>query len=285
MQNSIKPIQADLHSHSNVSDGQLSPAEVMRLAHCNGATMVALTDHDHLGGIAEAKVEADKLGMTFIPGVEISTTWRERSIHVVGLNINSEDASLEQHLQTIRAGRIERLQRMSERFAQKGIEGVYEGALALATNPEMVGRAHVARFIIQQGIVKNAAQAFKKYLAEGKSAYVAHQWADFTEAVQWITAAGGISVLAHPGRYPLSATAMRELITEFKQSGGKALEVASSSHGQNEIHNFALLAERFELLASAGSDFHAPGEGGRMMGCPPPLPAICRPVWLEFALE
>ncbi len=285
MQNIDKPIQADLHSHSTISDGQLSPAEVIRLAHSNGATMVALTDHDHLGGITEAKEQANKLGITFIPGVEISTTWRERGIHVVGLNINPEDAPLQQHLQIVRAGRIERLQRMSERFAQKGINGVFEGALALATNPEMVGRAHVARFIIQQGIVKNAAQAFKKYLAEGKSAYVTHQWADFTEAVQWITEAGGIAVLAHPGRYPLSATAMRELITEFKQAGGRALEVASSSHGQNDIHNFALLAERFELFASAGSDFHALGEGGRIMGCPPPLPAICHPVWLEFTLK
>ncbi len=285
MQNINQSIQADLHSHSTVSDGQLPPAEVIRLAHSNGATMVALTDHDHLGGIAEAKEQADKLGITFITGVEVSTTWRERSIHVVGLNINPEDSTLQLHLQNVRAGRIERLQRMNERFVQKGIDGVYEGALALATNPEMVGRAHIARFLIQQGIVKNAAQAFKKYLAEGKSGYVAHQWANFSEAVGWIQQAGGVAVLAHPGRYPINATAMRELITEFKQAGGRALEVASSSHGQNEIHNFALLAERFELLASVGSDFHAPGEGGRIMGRPPPLPAICHPVWLEFALE
>ena len=285
MQNIDRPIQADLHSHSTISDGQLSPAEVVCLAHSNGATMVALTDHDHLGGIAEAKEQADKLGITFITGVEISTTWRERSIHVVGLNINAEDCVLQEQLKIVRAGRIERLRRMSDRFTQKGIEGVYEGALALATNPEMVGRSHVSRFLIQQGIVKNTAQAFKKYLAEGKSGYVEHQWANFSEAIGWIRQAGGVAVLAHPGRYPLSATAMRELITEFKQAGGKALEVASSSHGQNEIHNFALLAERFELFASVGSDFHTPGEGGRIMGCPPPLPTICRPVWLEFALK
>ncbi len=177
------------------------------------------------------------------------------------------------------------MQKISERFAQKGISGVYEGALQLASNPEMVGRAHAARFLIQQGVVKNMTQAFKKYLAEGKSAYVAHQWADFAEAVSWIKDAGGMAVIAHPGRYTISATLMRALIEEFKEAGGAAIEVASSSHKQNEILNFALLAERYELFSSAGSDFHVPGEGGRVMGQPPPLPKICRPIWTEFAVK
>ncbi len=284
-QTETKPIQADLHSHSFISDGQLAPKEVIKLAHQNGATMVALTDHDHLGGIDEATLEATQLGVQLITGVEISTTWRERSVHVVGLNIDSHNQLLEARLHKVRSGRDERMQKISERFAQKGISGVYEGALQLASNPEMVGRAHAARFLIQQGVVKNMTQAFKKYLAEGKSAYVAHQWADFAEAVSWIKDAGGMAVIAHPGRYTISATLMRALIEEFKEAGGAAIEVASSSHKQNEILNFALLAERYELFSSAGSDFHVPGEGGRVMGQPPPLPKICRPIWTEFAVK
>lgn len=283
--NDIDSIQVDLHCHSRVSDGGHTPKEVVQFAHQNGAKMMALTDHDHLGGIQEAKDEAARLGMTFISGVEVSTTWQNRSIHVVGLNFSVEDELFAKRLQGVRAGRHERLQRINERFEKLGIMGVYEGALSFASNPEMVGRSHVARFLIQEGVVKNTAQAFKKYLAEGKSAYVAHDWADFGDAVRWIKEAGGLSVIAHPGRYKMSATKMRTLIEEFKALGGDALEVASSSHAQNEILNFALLAERYDLLSSSGSDFHVLGEGGRVMGRPPELPKICRPIWQQFDSE
>ena len=278
-------MQFDLHTHSNVSDGQLSPEDVVRMAGLNGATMLALTDHDHLGGLYEAAKVADELGIQFIPGVEVSTSWRNRNIHVVGLNVDYNNTDFQKNLAKIRSGRLDRLVKINARFEKKGIRGVYDGALALSSNADMVGRAHVARFLVNQGIVKNTAQAFSKFLGEGKSAYVSHQWADFSEAVCWIRKAGGIAVLAHPGRYKLSATALRELIEEFKTAGGRAIEVASSSHAQNEILKFALLAERYELLASSGSDFHVLGEGGRVLGRPPVLPAICCPIWREFAVE
>lgn len=279
------PTQVDLHCHSYISDGQLAPKEVVELAHQNGADMMALTDHDHLGGVKEAQQAADKLGIKLISGVEVSTTWQGRSIHVVGLCVDLNDELFEKRLKTIRSGRQERLKQISNRFEKLGIDGVYEGALSLASNPEMVGRAHVSRYLVQEGIVKNTAQAFKKFLAEGKKAYVSHDWADFAEAVAWIKEAGGLSVIAHPGRYKMSATKMRTMIEEFKEAGGDALEVASSSHRQNEILNFALLAERYELLSSSGSDFHALGEGGRLMGKPPELPKICRPIWHEFKIK
>ncbi|WP_434779663.1 PHP domain-containing protein [Neisseria sp. Ec49-e6-T10] len=278
-------MQIDLHCHSYISDGQLSPTQLMQLAHQNGTQMIALTDHDHLGGIQEARDAAQLLGLQFISGVEVSTTWRGRSIHIVGLNVDEHNQQLQTQLAQVRSGRLERLLKMSDRFDKKGIHGVYEGALALSENTEMVGRAHIARFLVKEGHVKNMNQAFKKYLGDGKSAYVAHEWASIPEAISWIRQAGGIAVIAHPGRYAISATAMRSLIEEFKDAGGEAIEVACSCHKQNEIINYALLAQRYELFSSVGSDFHAIGEGGRVLGQPPSLPVICRPVWTEFRVN
>lgn len=281
----MNTIRADLHMHSYISDGSLSPAAVVTRAFENGANLIALTDHDHTGGVAEAQKMAQDLGIVCVTGAEISVTWRKQSVHIVGLNFDLQDETLQSNLVNVRKGRLERLARMSERLAKKGLNGIYEGALALAPNPEMVGRAHIARFLLQNGQVKNMQQAFKKYLGEGKLGYVSHEWAQLEDAVYWITNAGGIAVLAHPGRYNISATALRELITQFKIAGGGALEVASSSHSLNERIHFALLADKFGLLSSCGSDFHIPGEGGRSIGNPPELPAICQPIWTQFGLN
>lgn len=278
-------VHADLHFHSYISDGVLAPSEVIARAHENGANLVALTDHDHTGGVAEAQAKAQELGITCVTGAELSVTWRHQCVHIVGLNFDLHDETMQKNLLAVRQGRQERLARMSEKLEKKGITGVYEGALALAPNPEMVGRAHIARYLLQTGHVKNMQQAFKKYLGEGKPGYVSHEWAELSDAVGWITGAGGIAVIAHPGRYSISATAMRELISQFKEAGGGALEVASSSHSLNERINFAMLADKYELFSSVGSDFHVPGEGGRSIGNPPELPAICQPVWTQFGLN
>ncbi|MBP6117634.1 MAG: PHP domain-containing protein [Neisseriaceae bacterium] len=275
-------MSVDLHCHSTISDGAHRPSEVMTMAHENGTTMVSLTDHDHTGGLAEARTAAEALGMRFINGTEASITWRGRSIHIVGLNFDDQNEALLAHQARVRSGRIERLARISEKLAKKGIDGLYEGALALASNPEMVGRAHMARYLMQAGHVKHMQQAFKKYLGEGKPGYVSHDWATLEDTVRVITEAGGMAVIAHPGRYTVSATALRELVREFKEAGGTGIEVSSGSHSLNEVINFALMADKFELYASAGSDFHAQGEGGRKMGCPPELPKICRPIWTQF---
>ncbi len=274
----------DLHCHSNISDGGLNPTDVVQLAYDNGCRVLSLTDHDHLGGLAEARAKANQLGMTFINGVEASVTWQGKVVHIVGLNFDANNLDLDNNLKQVRSGRQERLARISEKLAKQGIEGVYEGALAKAGNPEMVGRAHIARFLLEQGLVRNMQQAFKKYLGDGKSAYVKHEWASLADVVTWITAAGGDAIIAHPARYEMSATKMRELIQEFKDLGGVGIEVGSGSHSVNEILNFALLAERFDMYASLGSDFHNIGEGCTL-GKPPALPPICKPIWQRWSLD
>lgn len=273
----------DLHCHSYVSDGALAPAEVVQRAHANGCSLLALTDHDHTGGLAEARQQAAALGLPFVNGVEISVTWRGRTIHIVGLNFDDQHAGLQTLLHQVRQGRLERLQAIAAKLAKKGIEGAYEGALKETIHPEMVSRTHIAAFLIKQGHVRNKADAFRRYLGDGKSCSVRHQWADLATAIAMLRAAGGIAVIAHPMRYDLSATARRNLFSEFKSLGGQAMEVHSGRMSHNDRLNYALLAKQFELLASSGSDFHRDGDfGGGQLGACPDLPVDCQPVWHHF---
>ena len=273
----------DLHCHSTISDGALSPAEVVRLAKQNGCTVLALTDHDHTGGLAEARAEAAALGMGFVNGVEISVTWRHRSVHIVGLDFDVENEALQSLLAQVRQGRLKRLAAIAEKLEKKGIVGAYEGALALAANPEMVSRTHIADYLIQAGHVRNKAQAFSKYLGDGKSASVAHEWASLEDCVAAIKGAGGLAVIAHPMRYGFSATAKRNLFEEFKALGGDGIEVHSGNCDKNDRLNYALLAERFGLMAGCGSDFHRLGDySGGTLGACPELPPDCKPVWASF---
>lgn len=276
-------MSVDLHCHSYISDGALAPAQVVRRAAANGCTLLALTDHDHTGGLNEARSAAQEAGIGFVNGVEISVSWRGRSLHLVGLDFDADNVELQSGLARIRSGRRTRLEAMAAKFARKGITGVAEGALAEAVNPEMVGRTHIARFLVKQGHVRNMGQAFAKWLGEGKAAYVRHEWAPLEEAVGWIVGAGGLAVIAHPARYEMSATARRNLFSEFKAMGGHALEAGAGSHSANDVLNYALLAQKFDLLVSAGSDFHADGAfGGAPLGCPPALPAQPEPIWRLF---
>ncbi len=273
----------DLHCHSNISDGLLSPAEVVRLAHANGCTLLALTDHDHTGGLAEARAEAQKCGIRLINGVEISVTWRKRTVHIVGLDFDDGNEDLQNLLAEVRKGRLKRLEAIAAKLEKRGIHGAYEGALALAANPEMVSRTHVAEFLIHAGHVRNKQQAFTKYLGDGKPASVQHEWAGLAEAVAAVNGAGGLAVIAHPMRYGFSATAKRNLFEEFKAVGGAAIEVHSGNSDKNDRLNYALLAERYGLLASAGSDFHRQGDySGGILGACPELPGNCKPVWDFF---
>ncbi len=273
----------DLHCHSNISDGLLSPAEVVRLAHANGCTLLALTDHDHTGGLAEARAEAQKCGIRLINGVEISVTWRKRTVHIVGLDFDDGNEDLQNLLAEVRKGRLKRLEAIAAKLEKRGIHGAYEGALALAANPEMVSRTHVAEFLINAGHVRNKQQAFTKYLGDGKPASVQHEWAGLAEAVAAVNGAGGLAVIAHPMRYGFSATAKRNLFEEFKAAGGAAIEVHSGNSDKNDRLNYALLAERYGLLASAGSDFHRQGDySGGILGACPELPGNCKPVWDFF---
>ena len=272
----------DLHCHSAISDGKLPPNEVVRTAFNNGAQLLALTDHDHIGGLSIARQTAQQIGLSFIHGVEISVSWRGRTIHIVGLNFTPSN-ELEKSLKINRQGRFLRLEKIAARLEKKlSVKHIVQGALDLASSPDSVSRTHIAQYLVNQGVVENLSQAFKKYLGDGKIGDIKHQWISLEEAVLAIKNAGGIAVIAHPARYKISATAMRSLVEEFMAYGGNAIEVSSSVHSLNERLNLALLANRYGLYASAGSDFHGNGEFGRMAGLSPDLPVTCKPVWELF---
>lgn len=276
-------MNVDLHCHSNVSDGALAPAAVARRAARAGVDVWALTDHDQLGGLAEARAAALDEGMRFVEGVEISVTWRGSTVHVVGLRIDPRHAGLAAGLAAVRGGRLERARAMARELSAAGIEGSFEGALERAANPAMVSRTHFARYLADIGAVADLRDAFRRFLVPGKPGYVPHQWAALADAVRWILAAGGQAILAHPGRYGLSAGAMDALLQEFRAAGGAALEVVTGSHSPEQSRHFGALAAHHDFAASRGSDFHGPDQGAEF-GTLPPLDARLRPVWREWEL-
>jgi 3',5'-nucleoside bisphosphate phosphatase len=272
-------LNIDLHCHSNISDGLLPPAELVRRAAECGVEALALTDHDNIGGLDEARAEALKLNMLFINGVEISVSWEKTTLHIVGLGIDPKNAELVKGLHSIRAGRHARAQLMADDLKRVGLPDLLEGAYTYANNRDMIGRAHFARYMAEKGLVTDVKSAFKKYLVKGKPGFVPHQWASLPDCVNWIVGAGGIAVIAHPGRYDISAAAMRRLITEFKSLGGGAIEVITSNHTKDQAGQYGALAKEFDLAASRGSDYHGPGESYTQPGRLANLPADLRAVW------
>jgi hypothetical protein len=276
--------RVDLHCHSTVSDGLLEPAAVVRRAAEQGVSMLALTDHDDVAGLDAAAAAAAELGMVLVPGVEISVTWRNHTIHVVGLGIDAGNAALCRGLEALRCGRGERARRIAESLARAGIPGAFEGALRIAGSPRLLSRTHFARFLAEQGHARDVKRVFRRFLVKGRPGHVPHQWAGLEQALGWIRGAGGSAVLAHPGRYDIGTANLRALLAEFKDLGGAAIEVVSGSHGPQQHAEFARHAAAFGLLASAGSDFHGPGESHLEPGRLPELPAGCRAVWDHVAL-
>lgn len=271
-------MNVDLHCHSTASDGALSPAEVVRRAAARGVDLLALTDHDQLGGLEEAREAAHEAGIGFVDGVEISVSWRGITVHVVGLGIDPRHRALNDGLEHVRSGRIERAREMGRQLERAGIAGCFEGAMALTDNPAMVSRTHFARYLAQCGRVAITKEAFRRYLVPGKPGYVPHRWAELSEALRWIVDSGGRPVLAHPGRYRLSAGAMADLLDEFRVAGGAAIEVVTGSHTPDQYALFGALAMEYGLAASRGSDFHGPEEGAELGGLPQ-LDRRLRPVW------
>lgn len=277
-------LNVDLHSHSTISDGTLSPQEVAQRAYAHGVDIWALTDHDEVEGLEQAQNAAQALGMHFIPGVEISVTWLERTVHIVGLGIDYSCPQLQQALANVRQGRIVRAQRMAARLQDLGIEGAYEGAVAYVTNPELISRTHFARFLVDTGHCKDMKEVFQRYLGDGKVADVPMQWATLEESVQWINHAGGKAVIAHPGRYKFSKQQFELLYGQFKDLGGIGIEVVTGSHPEHEYDHFAAVARRFGFEASCGSDFHWPRQGRMDIGKVPPLPRGLTPIWHDWEL-
>ena len=272
----------DLHCHSTASDGVLTPAALVARAHEQRVDVLSLTDHDDMRGQADAAKAALALGLRYVPGVEISVTWSGHTLHIVGLWVDPAHPQLLVGLSANRAGRAKRASQIGEALARVGIPGALEGAYAYAVNKDLIGRTHFARFLVEEGYVEDMKTAFKKYLVKGKPGYVHHQWASLTEAVAWIHAAGGQAVLAHPGRCNFGREKMRALLAEFRDLGGEAIEVVTGSHTPEQVPIYAELANEFGLYASSGSDFHAPGEGGRELGRLMSLPPICRPLWATW---
>jgi predicted metal-dependent phosphoesterase TrpH len=272
-------MNADLHCHSTVSDGQLAPAEVARRAHAHGVTLWALTDHDEIGGQAEARDAAQQLGMDYLCGVEISVTWASRTVHVVGLHVDPACPALIDGLERTRNGRAARAEAMGEQLATLGLPDTYEGALKYVSNPDMISRTHFARYLVDSGCCTSTQDAFTRYLGDGKPGYIAHRWAKLADAVKWIQAAGGEAIIAHPGRYEYTPLEFGALFGEFIDLGGKAIEVITGSHTPDQYAEYADVARRFGFEASRGSDFHAVGEGRVELGSLPPLPSDLKPVW------
>ena len=274
----------DLHCHSNISDGVLAPAALAARAKVNGVDIWALTDHDEIGGIGEARQAAADVELKYVPGVEISVTWAEQTVHIVGLHIDETSENLVRGLAATRSGRERRAKEIAEQLALAGIPGALEGALKFVGNPNLISRTHFARYILEIGLCTDIGEVFRKYLTEGKPGYVPHRWASLQEAVSWIRDAGGIAVIAHPGRYKYSDLAFAELFGEFKQLGGTAIEVVTGSHTVDQYSQYAKVANQYGFLASRGSDFHGPGESRVELGALPPLPDSVKPVWHDWQM-
>ena len=272
-------LNADLHCHSIVSDGTLTPEELAQRARANGVELWALTDHDEIGGQARAAAAAKAQGLRYLTGTEISVTFAGETVHIVGLGFDAEDPRMQEGLADTRDGRGPRAREMAQGLAKVGIHGAYEGALKFVGNPALISRTHFARFLVEAGHCKDTPEVFRKYLTEGKPGYVPHPWANLKDAVGWITQGGGIAVIAHPGRYKFNATEEYALFSEFKAHGGRGVEVVTGSHTPAEYVEYANMAREFGLAASRGSDFHSPDESHCDLGSLPYLPGDLTPVW------
>ena len=275
-------MNADLHCHSTESDGLLAPRALVARAAANGVELLALTDHDVTSGLERARAEAKERGVRFVDGVEISVTWHGATVHILGLRIDPQSAGLREGLESIRQGRATRAQRIAEGLDAAGISGSLEGAQRYADNPELISRAHFARFLVEAGRAPDMKNVFQRYLVKDRPGWVSHQWASLQDAVGWIRAAGGVAVIAHPGRYKYERPEMREFFTEFKDCGGAGIEVVTGSHKPEQYHQFAKSAREFGFLASRGSDYHGKGESHADLGTLPPLPEDLKPVWHDW---
>ena len=270
---------ADLHCHSVVSDGTLTPEVLAGRAKANGVELWALTDHAEIGGQQRARAAAQAIGLPYLSGVEVSVTFAGETVHIVGLGVDEEDTQLKQGLWRTRGGRDVRAQEMSEELAKVGIQHAYEGALKYAGNPQLISRTHFARFLVETGVCKDTPEVFRRFLTEGKPGFIPHRWAQLGDAVRWITEAGGVAVVAHPGRYKFTPNEEYALFTEFIAHGGRGVEVVTGSHSPAEFVEYADLAKEMGLLASRGSDFHSPDESHTDLGQLPKLPSDLTPVW------
>ncbi|GAA6141763.1 3',5'-nucleoside bisphosphate phosphatase [Hydrogenophaga sp. 5NK40-0174] len=274
-----RTLNADLHCHSVVSDGTLTPEELAARAKANGVQLWALTDHDEVGGQDRAITAAQSHSMRYLTGTEISVTFAGVTVHIVGLGFDHHNERLVAGLKGTRGGREARAREMAEELAKVGIPGAFEGALKYVDNMELISRTHFARYIVEAGHCSDTNEVFRKYLADGKPGFVPHRWAKLSDALDWIHGAGGLAVIAHPARYSFTANEEYALFTEFKALGGAGVEVQTSAHNASEVVKYAEFCREFDLYASRGCDFHSPEESRCDLGSLPELPAKVTPIW------
>ena len=272
-------LNADLHCHSVVSDGTLQPETLAQRAQSNGVELWSLTDHDEVDGQHRAAQAAQALGLDYLSGCEISVSFAGVTVHIVGLGFDADDEALRAGLAATRGGRDQRAREMSDALAKVGIKNAFEGALRYVGNPALISRTHFARHLVDSGVCSDTNEVFRRFLTEGKPGYVPHRWAALGDAVRWITQAGGMAVIAHPGRYRFTPTEEYALFTEFIAHGGRGVEVVTGSHTPADYQKYAEMALEFGLLASRGSDFHSPDESHTDLGALPDLPGQLTPVW------
>jgi predicted metal-dependent phosphoesterase TrpH len=277
-------LNIDLHTHSNCSDGALTPAELVARAAAAGVEVLALTDHDTVAGLTEADHSAGVHGLRLVPGVEISASWRAQAIHVLGLWIDPASAELRSVLEMQAERRRARMRKICARLEKLGLPGPLLLA-AVEAQPGLPTRAHLANAMVAGGHVSRADEAFRRYLGAGKPANVAAEWPALDVVVGWIRAAGGVAALAHPARYALSAGARRQMLTDFVAAGGGALEVVTGANGAQHVGGVAALAVKYGLMGSVGSDFHDPQLTWNPLGRSLKLPDCVTPVWRSYINE
>ena len=274
----IRPIMIfDLHTHSTASDGSLAPQELLIRAAANGVTCLSVTDHDTVDAYAKLD-DSSCPGVTVVPGIELSTNWAGRNIHVVGLNIDPNNNDLANGIRQQKLARLQRAEKIAARLEKKGMDNPLEEVTKLA-NGANIGRPHFARYLVDKGIVTDFRQAFQKYLGNGKAGDVRQFWSPMEDIIEWILAAGGTAVLAHPAHYKLTNTRLRLLAEDFISAGGQALEIVSGIQTKQLTDKLMRLCDDLQLMASCGSDFHTPGNSWSEVGKFTRLPANCRPVW------
>lgn len=277
-------LNVDLHMHSTASDGVLSPAALVARGRDHGVDLMAITDHDTLDGLEEAEAAAHDLGVAFMNGVEVSVTWGGSTLHLVGLGFDRSHPALAGALRGMQTSRFARARQMDAALVASGLPSVMESALQFAGNPNLIGRTHFARALVEAGVCKGVQEVFDRFLTPGKPGYVSHEWASLSDAMGWILAAGGTPVLAHPARYKLNDTAHWALMQEYMALGGQAIEVSTGSHTQDDTRRYQRLSVDLGLKASRGSDFHSPQESRCDVGRAPPLPDGTLPVWSDWAV-
>jgi len=270
----------DFHCHTTASDGSLSPKELLELAAEREIDMLSITDHDTLEAYQD--ISSANNSIEIIPGIELSSQWNRRGVHIVGLNVSLSSEPILEGVKRQSNARRERAQKIAEKLQRFGFDDCLAGAQSFASGPDQIGRPHFARYLVKIGAVSNIQQAFKRYLGAGKAGDIKDQWADPETVIGWIRDSGGVAVLAHPTKYKLTRSKLVELLADFKTAGGEAMEVISGSQVPSVTRDMARLCQDMNLDASCGSDFHAPNQEWAALGRVAPLPENCTAVWQRW---